>query len=146
MREHDARSKRTKDLTEQDPRAAKLRQAFAEAKTVMNGEQAAAIARLLNDGSQGGGGKAEPVPSTVAVVGVGSRFEEPDAAPLRDFLTDEPVMDDSTDPPMQAQRAEPRMVQTLGLLAEDGRSWSVTAAGSCWPGGTAYRDARRARG
>jgi hypothetical protein len=117
-REHDTRSRRTKDLTVEDPRAEKLRQAFENAPTLINGAQADGIRRLLESGEQADGTVADPIPYVVAVAGVGMRGEDEEGEP----------------------------VKSVGLLDAEGRSWSVTAAGAVWPGGTGFQEARRARG
>jgi hypothetical protein len=130
-RENDTRSKRTKALTVDDPRAEQLRQAFKSAPTMVNGRQALAIHELLTTGKQGGADHppADPIPQNLVVTGVGKRAPDP----LWDATADDPDPSDGVG----------REYQGLAVLAEDGRMWSCTGAGICWPGGTSFREARR---
>jgi hypothetical protein len=114
-REHDTRSKRTRDLTVENPRLEAMRRAFESAPTIINHAQALAIANLTLTGAQGGGELADPVPPVVAVAATGQRGVAPDGEPW----------------------------QGLALLAADGRTWSLTGSGVCWPGGMSFREARR---
>lgn len=72
---------------------------------------------MCASGVQANGEVADPFPPVVRVTGVGPRRARPDGTSVRQ----------------------------LGLLAEDGRMWSVTDDGEVWPGGTSFRDAARAR-
>lgn len=128
-REHDSRTKRTKDLTVDDPRAEQLRRAFESAPTLINARQAEAIRLLTTEGKQAGREPADPIPPNVAVVGVGKRL-------------DDPLWDATEGNRDRADGVGPQF-QTLGLLAEDGRTWSCTGAGVVWPGDTSFREARR---
>lgn len=121
-RQHDGRSEREKGMA-RDQRQQKLQEAFENAKCVLNLAQASAIGALLDDGSLMGTTlpEVEPVPACVAVTGVGARV--PPAA-------GEEVLGSHA---------------TVGLMAPDGRTWSVSAGGVCWPGGISYADAVRAR-
>jgi hypothetical protein len=117
-REHDTRSQRTRDLTVEDQRGEALRRAFGRPEAVLvNAAQAGAIAELCAYGKQAGDALADPVPLVVAVTGVGPRRVLPSGEAVRQ----------------------------VGLLAGDGRTWSVTDDGECWPGGTTFKDAARAR-
>jgi hypothetical protein len=127
-RDHDSRSKRTMELTVEDQRAEQLKRAFESAGTIINHRQALAIANLTLTGAQSGRDMADPIPRSVAIVGVGKRQDDP--------MWDATGGDDAAD-------GVGRQFQALGLLAEDGRTWSVTGGGACWPGGTSLKDARR---
>lgn len=129
-RENDSRTRRTRDLTVEDQRGEQLKQAFTNAPTLINARQALAIHELLTHGSQGGNKPADPIPRNVAVVGVGKREDDP--------------MWDATGGSDPIDGVGPQF-QTLGLLAEDGRMWSCTGGGICWPGDMTFKDARRGR-
>lgn len=108
------------------------------AMPVMNARQAEALAALLWDGELTGTRCAKVEPPRVAmVIPLGQR----DAMNLpvsrmdrrtREYAT-EPYPDGRTtaeiiveDPPFPASH-------TIGVLAEDGRSWSIVRGGICWP-------------
>lgn len=116
MRQHDARTERERAMAVENQRVEALRKAFEDAPVIINGAQSQAITDLIVDGVQAGGTPAVPIPKSVAVAGTGVRGTD---------LYGDPF-------------------QTLALLAEDGRMWSLTGAGVCWPGGTTFQEARRA--
>lgn len=102
---------------------------------VINGPQALALLHLLNDGTCKGTTlpKSAPAPKRVVVVGCGDMASTPPPGHKRvDLLTGESIYEEGEDERFVPYEDAPPY-QTLAVIADDGRSWTLVGMGICWP-------------
>jgi hypothetical protein len=102
---------------------------------VLNPDQARALLMLMNDGTLAGTTleRDSDPPARVQLIGVGELHPTP--APgrrRRDLLSDEDVYLDGEDRRFVPYVEAPAF-QSVAVLAEDGRCWTLAGAGICWP-------------
>lgn len=117
---------------------ARLRQAFAEGADrswpVLHGLQVRALLYLLNDGTCKGTTLPKSVPpKSVMLLGMGATKPTPAPGHQRiDLFTGEDVFRPGEDERFVPYEDAPDY-QTVVVVADDGRSWTLVGAGICWP-------------
>jgi hypothetical protein len=102
---------------------------------VLNPDQARALLMLLNDGTCAGTTleKDPDPPARVQLIGVGPLHPMPAPGRRRiDLFTGESVFRDGESREYEPYEEAPSF-QSVAVLAEDGRCWTLAGAGICWP-------------
>lgn len=99
---------------------------FRTSQLTVNRFQVQALGDLMWDGTQAGDAKADPPPRSVALCGLD---------PIAAFDTLDRHRDGShaVDGEGMVPFVTVAAGHTLGVLAEDGRTWSIVAEGIAWP-------------